>query len=192
MGTPSSIISDEVSKDQAIMAIYELDGVAPELGAGAWVADSADVMGRVALGENASVWFGAVIRGDTAYIKVGKNSNVQDGSVLHADEGIPLEVGDDVTIGHQVMLHGCTIGDGALIGIQAVVLNKAKIGKGCIVGAGSLVTEGKEFPDYSMIMGSPAKVVRQLDEATVQKLRQSAQHYVANAQRFAKGLKKIV
>jgi carbonic anhydrase/acetyltransferase-like protein (isoleucine patch superfamily) len=132
-----------------------------------------------------------VIRGDTAYIKVGKNSNVQDGSVLHADEGVPLEVGDDVTIGHQVMLHGCTIGDGALIGIQAVVLNKAKIGKGCIVGAGSLVTEGKEFPDYSMIMGSPAKVVRQLDEATVQKLRQSAQHYVANAQRFAKGLKKV-
>ena len=173
------------------MAIYELDGVAPELGEGAWVADSADVMGKVALGENASVWFGAVIRGDTAYIKVGKNSNVQDGSVLHADEGIPLEVGDDVTIGHQVMLHGCTIGDGALIGIQAVVLNRAKIGKGCIVGAGSLVTEGKEFPDYSMIMGSPAKVVRQLDEATVEKLRQSAQHYVANAQRFAKGLKKV-
>ena len=173
------------------MAIYELDGVAPELSEGAWVADSADVMGKVALGENASVWFGAVIRGDTAYIKVGKNSNVQDGSVLHADEGIPLEVGDDVTIGHQVMLHGCTIGDGALIGIQAVVLNRAKIGKGCIVGAGSLVTEGKEFPDYSMIMGSPAKVVRQLDEATVEKLRQSAQHYVANAQRFAKGLKKV-
>ena len=173
------------------MAIYELDGVAPELGEGAWVADSADVMGKVALGENASVWFGAVIRGDTAYIKVGKNSNVQDGSVLHADEGVPLEVGDDVTIGHQVMLHGCTIGDGALIGIQAVVLNRAKIGKGCIVGAGSLVTEGKEFPDYSMIMGSPAKVVRQLDEATVEKLRQSAQHYVANAQRFAKGLKKV-
>ena len=173
------------------MAIYELDGVAPELSEGAWVADSADVMGKVALGENASVWFGAVIRGDTAYIKVGKNSNVQDGSVLHADEGVPLEVGDDVTIGHQVMLHGCTIGDGALIGIQAVVLNRAKIGKGCIVGAGSLVTEGKEFPDYSMIMGSPAKVVRQLDEATVEKLRQSAQHYVANAQRFAKGLKKV-
>ena len=173
------------------MAIYELDGVSPELGASAWVADSADVMGKVALGENASVWFGAVIRGDTAYIKVGKNSNVQDGSVLHADEGVPLEVGDDVTIGHQVMLHGCTIGQGSLIGIQAVVLNKAKIGKGCIVGAGSLVTEGKEFPDYSMIMGSPAKVVRQLDEATVEKLRQSAQHYVANAQRFAKGLKKV-
>jgi carbonic anhydrase/acetyltransferase-like protein (isoleucine patch superfamily) len=173
------------------MAIYELDGIAPKLGAGAWVADSADVMGAVELGENASVWFGAVLRGDTAHIKIGNNSNVQDGSVLHADEGIPLAIGDDVTIGHQVMLHGCTIGDGSLIGIQSVILNKAKIGKGCLVGAGSLVTEGKEFPDYSMIMGSPAKVVRQLDEATVEKLRMSAQHYAMNAHRFAKGLKKL-
>lgn len=173
------------------MAIYELDGVAPKLGAGAWVAESADLMGAVELGEHASVWFGAVIRGDTAHIKIGKNSNVQDGSVLHADDGVPLEIGADVTIGHQVMLHGCTIGDGSLIGIQAVVLNNAKIGKGCIVGAGSLVTEGKEFPDYSMIIGSPAKVVRQLDAATVEKLRMSAQHYVMNKDRFAKGLKKI-
>jgi carbonic anhydrase/acetyltransferase-like protein (isoleucine patch superfamily) len=173
------------------MAMYELDGVAPKLGAGAWVAESADVMGAVELGEHASVWFGAVIRGDTAHIKIGNNSNVQDGSVLHADDGVPLEIGADVTIGHQVMLHGCTIGDGSLIGIQAVVLNNAKIGKGCIVGAGSLVTEGKEFPDYSMIIGSPAKVVRQLDAATVEKLRMSAQHYVMNKDRFAKGLKKI-
>lgn len=173
------------------MAMYELDGVAPKLGAGAWVAESADVMGAVELGEHASVWFSAVIRGDTAHIKIGKNSNVQDGSVLHADDGVPLEIGADVTIGHQVMLHGCTIGDGSLIGIQAVVLNNAKIGKGCIVGAGSLVTEGKEFPDYSMIIGSPAKVVRQLDAATVEKLRMSAQHYVMNKDRFAKGLKKI-
>jgi carbonic anhydrase/acetyltransferase-like protein (isoleucine patch superfamily) len=173
------------------MALYELDGVAPQLGKDTWIAESADVMGKVELGDHASVWFGAVVRGDTAHIKIGKNSNVQDGSVLHADEGIPLEIGDDVTIGHQVMLHGCTVGDGSLIGIQSVVLNRAKIGKGCIVGAGSLVTEGKEFPDYSMIMGSPAKVVRQLDAATVEKLRVSAQHYVANGQRFAKGLKKI-
>lgn len=173
------------------MALYELDGVAPQLGKDTWIAESADVMGKVELGDHASVWFGAVVRGDTAHIKIGKNSNVQDGSVLHADEGIPLEIGDDVTIGHQVMLHGCTVGDGSLIGIQSVVLNRAKIGKGCIVGAGSLVTEGKEFPDYSMIMGSPAKVVRQLDPATVEKLRVSAQHYVANGQRFAKGLKKI-
>ena len=173
------------------MAIYELDGIAPTVAPSAWVADSADVMGAVELGENASVWFGAVVRGDVAHINIGKNSNVQDGSVLHADSGVPLDIGADVTIGHQVMLHGCTIGDGSLIGIQAVILNKAKIGKGCIVGAGSLVTEGKEFPDFSMIMGSPAKVVRQLDEATVEKLRMSAQHYVTNAQRFAKGLKKL-
>ncbi len=173
------------------MAIYELDGVAPSISAGAWVADSADVMGAVELGEDASVWFGAVVRGDTAHIKIGRHSNVQDGAVLHADEGVPLVIGDDVTIGHQVMLHGCTIGDGSLIGIQSVILNRAKIGKGCIVGAGSLVTEGKEFPDYSMILGSPAKVVRQLDEATVAKLALSAKHYVLNAQRFAKGLKKI-
>ncbi len=173
------------------MAIYELDGIAPTIAPSAWVADSADVMGAVELGDHASVWFGAVVRGDVAHIKIGKNSNVQDGSVLHADSGVPLEIGADVTIGHQVMLHGCTIGDGSLIGIQAVILNKAKIGKGCIVGAGSLVTEGKEFPDFSMIMGSPAKVVRQLDEATVEKLRLSAQHYVTNAQRFAKGLKKL-
>ena len=141
------------------------------------------------LGDDAIALLG--VRGDVAHINIGKNSNVQDGSVLHADSGVPLEIGADVTIGHQVMLHGCTIGDGSLIGIQAVILNKAKIGKGCIVGAGSLVTEGKEFPDFSMIMGSPAKVVRQLDEATVEKLRMSAQHYVANAQRFAKGLKKL-
>ncbi len=174
------------------MAIYELDGAAPKLGKDVWIAESADVMGAVELGDNASVWFGAVIRGDVAHITIGKNSNVQDGSVLHADSGVPLVIGSDVTIGHQVMLHGCTIGDGSLIGIQAVILNKAKIGKGCIVGAGSLVTEGKEFPDFSMIMGSPAKLVRQLDEATVQKLMLSAQTYVANAQRFAKGLKKIV
>jgi carbonic anhydrase/acetyltransferase-like protein (isoleucine patch superfamily) len=173
------------------MAIYELDGKAPTLGKDVWIADSADVMGAVELADNVSVWFGAVVRGDTAFIKVGKNSNVQDGCVLHADEGLPLVIGENVTVGHQVMLHGCTVGDGSLIGIQAVVLNKAVIGKGCIVASGSIVTEGKEFPDYSMIMGSPAKVVRQLDEATVQKLMMSAKHYVGNGQRFAKGLKKI-
>jgi carbonic anhydrase/acetyltransferase-like protein (isoleucine patch superfamily) len=173
------------------MAIYELDGVAPQLGAGSWVADSADVMGNVVLGESVGIWFNAVLRGDTDRITIGKNSNIQDNSVLHADENVPLNVGENVTVGHQVMLHGCTIGDGSLIGIQSVILNKAKIGKFCIVGAGSVVTEGKEFPDYSLIIGSPAKVVRQLDEETAKKLLWSAQHYVKNAQRFAKGLKKI-
>jgi len=173
------------------MALYELDGVAPQLGAGAWVADSAQVIGRAVLGENASVWFGAVVRGDTDMLTIGRNSNVQDLSVLHADHGSPLTIGDNVTIGHQVMLHGCTIGDNSLIGIQAVVLNNAKIGRNSIVGAGSVVTEGKEFPDNSLIIGSPAKVVRTLDDAAAAKLRQSAEHYVDNARRFATGLKKI-
>lgn len=174
------------------MAVYELDGLKPKLGADAWVADSADVLGNVELGDDANVWFGAVIRGDNAeLIRIGTRSNVQDGCVLHADPGKPLIVGDDVTIGHKVMLHGCTIGDGSLIGIGAIVLNGAKIGKGCLVGAGSLVTEGKEFPDGSMIMGSPAKVVRALSPEQSQGLLGAAAHYVANAKRFKLGLKKI-
>ena len=171
------------------MAIYELDGKAPELGAGTWVADSAQVIGAVALGENASVWFGAVIRGDTETIRIGRNSNVQDLSVMHADIGMPLTIGDNVTVGHQVMLHGCTVGDESLIGIGAIVLNGAKIGKNCLVGAGSLVTEGKEFPDGSMIMGSPAKVVRQLTPEQIEGLRRSAQHYIENARRYRSQLK---
>ncbi len=173
------------------MALYELDGVQPTLGHGAWVADSADVMGNVSLQTNASVWFGAVLRGDNEPIHVGINSNIQDMSMLHSDLGCPLTVGDNVTVGHQVTLHGCSIGDGSLIGMGAVVLNKAKIGRNCIVGAGSVVTEGKEFPDNSLIIGSPAKLVRTLDEASVAKLQSSAALYVANAQRFAKGLKRI-
>lgn len=173
------------------MAIYELDGKAPQLGEGAWVADSAQVIGTVELGANASVWFGVVIRGDTEYIRIGRNSNIQDGSVLHADFGVPLVIGDNVSVGHQVMLHGCTIGDGSLIGIQAVVLNNAKIGRNCIVGAGSVVTEGKEFPDNSLIFGSPAKLVRSLDEAGRQMLAHIAEHYVENAARYRSGLKKI-
>lgn len=144
------------------MAIYELDGMVPQLAASAWVADSAQVMGHVVLGEDTSVWFGTVIRGDTETITIGAGSNIQDASVLHADIGKPLVVGERVTVGHQVMLHGCTIGDETLIGIGAVVLNGAKIGKHCLVGAGALVTEGKEFPDGSMIIGSPAKAVREL------------------------------
>lgn len=172
------------------MAVYELDGVAPQMAESAWVADSAQVMGNVHLHEDSSVWFGAVLRGDTETITVGKGSNVQDGTVMHADYGFPLVVGERVTIGHQVMLHGCTIGDETLIGIGATVLNGAKIGKNCLVGARSLVTEGKEFPDGSMILGSPAKVVRQLTAEQIEGLRRSAAHYVENAQRYRKGLKK--
>ena len=173
------------------MSIYALDDVVPLISETAWVADSAQVIGQVELAENASVWFGTVIRGDSDSIRIGRRSNVQDASVLHTDAGIPLVVGDDVTIGHHVMLHGCTIGDGSLIGIGAVILNKARIGKGCLVGAGSLVTEGKEFPDGSMIMGSPAKVTRQLTPDQMEGVRNIAQHYVENSRRFRVGLKKI-
>ena len=173
------------------MAIYELDGHAPQLGKNAYIADSAEVIGRVTLEENASVWSGTIIRGDSDHIRIGRNSNIQDGSVLHADEGVPLTLGDNVSVGHKVMLHGCTVGDGSLIGIGAVVLNHAKIGKNCLVGAGSLVTEGKEFPDGSMILGSPAKAVKQLSPEQIAGLQRIAQHYVDNAERFRKGLKKV-
>ena len=173
------------------MAIYELDGKAPQLGPGAWIADSAQVIGPVELGPNVSVWFGVVIRGDNDLIRIGARSNIQDAAVLHADAGVPLTIGEDVSVGHQAMLHGCTIGDGSLIGIQAVILNNAKIGRNCIVGAGALVTEGKQFPDNSLIVGSPAKVVRELDEKTISALQASADRYVANWRRYAKGLKEI-
>ena len=173
------------------MAIYELDGIAPRLDPTAWVADSAQVIGDVELAEHASVWFGTIIRGDSDKIRIGRNANVQDGSILHADPGFPLTLGDNVSIGHQVMLHGCTIGEGTLIGIQAVVLNGAKIGRNCLVGAGALVTEGKEFPDGSMILGSPAKVVRDLTPEQIAGLQRIADHYVENAQRYQAGFHKI-
>lgn len=173
------------------MALYSLDGVAPQLADSAWVADSAQVMGRVELAADSSVWFGAVVRGDTESIHIGRGTNIQDASVLHADIGKPLVIGENVTVGHQVMLHGCTIGDGSLIGIGAVVLNGAVIGKGCIVGAGALVTEGKVFEDGSMIIGSPAKAVRQLAPEQRDALLMSAAHYVQNARRFKTGLKKL-
>lgn len=173
------------------MAIYQLDGLAPQLGEGAWVADSAQVIGDVQLGRQASVWFGAVLRGDSAALVIGEGSNVQDLSVLHADRGVPLHIGQGVSVGHQAMLHGCTIGDHCLIGIQSVVLNHARIGRNCLVGAGSLVTEGKVFPDNVLIMGRPARVVRSLDEEAVARLRRTAQHYVDNARRFASGLHRL-
>jgi carbonic anhydrase/acetyltransferase-like protein (isoleucine patch superfamily) len=173
------------------MAIYELDGQAPTVAETAWVADSAQVMGDVRLAAGASVWFGAVLRGDTEPIVIGEGSNIQDGSVLHTDKHLPLTIGRHVTVGHQVMLHGCTIGDESLIGIGAIVLNGVKIGKNCLVGAGSLVTEGKEFPDGSMILGSPARVVKSLSPEQIEGLRRSASHYMENADRYRQGLKKI-
>jgi carbonic anhydrase/acetyltransferase-like protein (isoleucine patch superfamily) len=173
------------------MALYTLDGRLPRLHPTAWVADSAQLIGDVVLGEDSSVWFGAVLRGDNEPIVIGRRSNIQEGTVMHTDLGAPLTVGDGVTVGHQAMLHGCTIGDGSLIGIQAVVLNHARIGRGCLVGAGSLVTEGKAFPDGSLIMGSPAKVVRLLEPDHLERLRRSADTYVDKARRFRAGLRRV-
>lgn len=165
------------------MAIHQLGDDSPQIDSSAWVADSATVIGRVALHADASVWYGAVIRGDNEWITVGAGSNVQDGSVLHTDIGCPLDIGAGVTVGHKVTLHGCSIGDGSLIGIGAVVLNRARIGRQCLVGAGSLVTEGKVFPDGVLIMGTPAKVVRELTPEQREALQRSASSYVANAKR---------
>ncbi len=173
------------------MAIYQIDDAIPRIHESAWVADSAQVMGRVILEQDASIWFGAVLRGDNEPIHIGQGSNIQDGSVLHSDIGQPMTVGQYVTVGHQVMLHGCTIGDGCLIGIQSVILNGAKIGKNCLVGAGSLVTEGKEFPEGSMILGSPAKVVRQLTPEQIANIRRNVLGYVDNARRFKAGLRRL-
>jgi carbonic anhydrase/acetyltransferase-like protein (isoleucine patch superfamily) len=165
------------------MAIYQLGDDRPRIHASAWVAESADVIGRVELQEGASVWYGCVLRGDNEWLTIGARSNVQDGSMLHSDMGFPTTLGQDVTVGHQVTLHGCTVGDGSLIGIQSVLLNGAKIGRNCIVGAGSLVTEGKEFPDGCLIVGSPAKLVRMLSPEQFAHIAAAAGHYVINARR---------
>ena len=165
------------------MAMYRLGDDRPDIDPTAWVADSASVIGRVRLGADASVWYGAVLRGDNEWISIGRGSNVQDGTVMHTDPGCPLDIGDGVTVGHQVTLHGCTVGDGSLIGMQAVVMNRARIGRHCLVAAGALVTEGKSFPDRSLIVGAPAKAVRTLDDAEVATLQQSAEGYVAKARR---------
>ncbi|MEH3085372.1 MAG: gamma carbonic anhydrase family protein [Xylophilus ampelinus] len=173
------------------MAIYELDGVRPQVAPGAWVADSAQVIGDVRLEEDASVWFGVVVRGDNHAITIGAGSNLQENAVLHTDAGVPLTLGRNVTVGHLAMLHGCTVGDNSLIGIGAVVLNGARIGRDSLVGAGALVTEGKEFPDGSLIVGSPARAVRQLSPEQIEGLRRSGPGYVRNADRFRKGLRRI-
>jgi len=165
------------------MALFRIGDDSPRLAEGAWVAESATVLGRVDLGADANVWYGAVLRGDNEWITIGARTNIQDGSVLHTDIGAPLTLGADVTVGHQVMLHGCTVGDNSLIGIQSVVMNGARIGRNSIVGAGALVTEGKEFPDNSLIVGSPAKAIRTLTDDQAAKLKASAAHYVHNAAR---------
>ena len=173
------------------MAVYRLGAAQPQVAASAWVADSAQVIGDVALAEGASVWFGAVLRGDNTRLHIGARTNIQDGAVLHSDAGQPLTLGDDVTIGHQAMLHGCTVGDGSLIGIQAIVLNGARIGKSCLVGAGAVVTEGKQFEDGWLIIGAPARAVRPLTPQQLDGLARSAAGYVAKAQRFRTELVRI-
>lgn len=175
------------------MAIYELDGAKPELPVSGnyWVAASAEVMGRVVLKENSSVWYGCVLRGDNDPIIVGENSNIQDLSVLHTDIGFPITIGANVTVGHGVILHACTIGDDTLIGMGSTILNRAKIGKNCIIGANSLISEGKEIPDNSLVMGAPGKVVKEVSPQQVQMIRLSALHYVENWQKHQAKLKRI-
>lgn len=173
------------------MAIYQLGDISPEIDASAYITDSAKVIGKVQIDAYASVWFGTVIRGDNELIHIGENSNLQESCTLHTDPGYPLTVGKNVTVGHQAMLHGCSIGEGSLIGIQAVILNGAKIGKNCLVGAGALVTEGKEFPDNSLIVGSPAKVIRTLNDEAIANMQANTQNYVRRAQEYKTQLKRI-
>ena len=173
------------------MSLFQIGEKQPQLGENSWVAPNATVIGDVHLGANASIWWNATLRGDNDPIHIGANSNIQDGSVLHTDEGIPLHIGANVTVGHLVMLHGCTIGDGSLIGIGSVILNRAVIGKNCIVGANTLIPEGKVFPDRVLIVGSPGKVVRELSDEDVTRLQHSAAHYVNNARRYRTSLKPI-
>lgn len=173
------------------MAIYQLGDLVPSIHPDAYISPEATIIGNVTIGAFSSVWPGVVIRGDNDSITIGAGTSIQEGTVLHIDEGCPLKIGDNVTIGHQAMLHGCTIEDGALIGIQAVVLNNAVIGKSCLVGAGAVVTEGKEFPPGSLIIGAPAKVARELSPENIARLKMSAEHYIERASIFKKSLKKI-
>jgi carbonic anhydrase/acetyltransferase-like protein (isoleucine patch superfamily) len=173
------------------MPCYAFDGHRPTLAQGAWVAPSADLIGDARLGEEASVWFGAVIRADNTPIIVGARSNIQESAMLHSDVGVPLTIAEDVTVGHHAILHGCTIGARSLIGMGAIVLNRAEIGEECIVGAGALVTEGKQFAPRSLIVGSPARAVRQLDDRAVAMLKASAEHYAEKARRYATELERV-
>ncbi|KZZ30091.1 gamma carbonic anhydrase family protein [Sulfitobacter sp. HI0082] len=173
------------------MTLYALADARPDVSPDAWVAPDANVIGKVTLGPDASVWFGSTLRGDNEMITVGRGSNVQENCVFHTDMGYPLTVGENCTIGHKVMLHGCIIGDNSLIGMGATVLNGAKIGKNCLIGAGALITENKVIPDGSLVMGVPGKVVRELDAQAIQQLTASAKHYAENAARFRRDLKPL-
>ena len=175
------------------MPIYELDGQAPEFPEAGryYVADSATVIGKVRLKRDASIWYGAVLRGDNEWIELGERSQIQDNCVLHTDPGYPLTIGSNCVIGHLAMLHGCTIGDNSLVGMSAIVLNGAKIGNNSLVGAGAVVTERKSFPDNSLIVGAPARVIRTIDEKLIAMIAKGADIYVRRSQQYAKGLKRI-
>jgi len=175
------------------MALYAIDGVAPTLpdDGSAWVAPSADVVGDARLGRDVGIWFGAVVRADNTPILIGERTNIQEGAMLHSDPGAPLTIGADVTVGHHAILHGCTVGNSVLVGMGAIILNHAVIGDGCLVGAGALVTEGKAFPPGSLIVGSPARAVRQLEDGAAQALKASAALYVEKQRQFARELKRV-
>ncbi len=170
------------------MTLYALDGIAPEVHEDSWIAPDANLIGRIVVEEGGSVWFGATLRGDNEEIRLGAGSNIQENSVLHTDMGFPLTIGAGCTIGHKALLHGCTIGDNTLVGMGAAIMNGAKVGNNCLIGANALITEGKEIPDGSLVMGAPGKVVRQLDEAAIQRLRAGALNYQANMRRFKEGM----
>jgi carbonic anhydrase/acetyltransferase-like protein (isoleucine patch superfamily) len=174
------------------MPLYRLGDKLPQLDPGVWVAPNATLIGDIRLAANVSIWWNAVLRGDNDPITIGANTNIQDGAVLHTDAGVPMNLGRDITVGHMVMLHGCTIGDGSLIGIKSVILNGAVIGKHCLIGANTLIPEGKVIPDRSLVMGSPGKVVRELTDEQVARIAHSAAHYVQNAQRYRQSLKEVI
>src|SRR6476659_9320060 len=180
-----------LQRRSACMAIYELDGERPDLADRCWIAESATIIGRVRLKTDASIWYGSVLRGDNEWIELGERSQIQDNCTLHTDPGFPISIGRECVIGHNVVLHGCTIGDNSLIGMGAILLNGAKIGRNCLVGAGALVPEGKSFPDNSLIVGAPARVVRPLDDEAAERIAFGADIYVKRSHQYAKDLKRI-
>ncbi|MCL2644050.1 MAG: gamma carbonic anhydrase family protein [Betaproteobacteria bacterium] len=173
------------------MSIYALDGHKPQIGEGSWIAHNATIIGDVRIGRSVSIWYNVVIRGDNEPIEIGDGTNIQDGTILHNDEGIPLTIGANVTVGHMAMLHGCVVGDGCLVGISAVVLNNAVIGKECLIAANALIPEGKVIPDRSLVVGSPGRILRSLTDEEITRLRANARHYVDNARRYQAGLREL-
>jgi len=173
------------------MAVFALDERVPVVGERTWVAENATVIGAVTIGADCSIWFGAVLRGDNDPITIGSGTNVQDGAILHTDEGIPLTVGDNVSIGHQAMLHGCTVGEGSLIGINAVVLNRAVVGKHCLIGANTLIPEGKVIPDRSLVVGTPGRIIRELTDEEIARNLRNSRHYVEAGALYSHALKRV-